>query len=64
MRDHLTRDDLETLREIDVEETRPGEGIIHQGHSDEMVRRGFAEGDSDTGYRLTETGRLAIQGAP
>lgn len=63
MREQFTTDDLETLREIDVEETRPGEGIIHQGYSDDMVRRGFAEGDFDTGYRLTEAGRLAIQGA-
>lgn len=63
MRDQLTTEDLKTLREIDVEETSPGDGIIHQGYSDDMVRRGFAEGDFDTGYRLTEAGRLAIQSA-
>ncbi len=63
MGEKLTTDDIETLREIDVEESRPGEGIIHQGYSDEMVRRGYAEGSYEMGYSLTEAGRLALQGA-
>lgn len=61
MGEKLTSDDIETLREIYVEESRPGEGIIHQGYSDEMVRRGYAEGSYETGYSLTEAGRLALQ---
>jgi len=59
--DTLNAEDLETLRQIAIQEARPGEGNIHLGFSDQMVGRGYAVEDGKGEYRLTEAGRLALR---
>lgn len=64
MNDTLNAEDLETLRQIALEETHPAGGLIHWGFSDQMVRRGYAVEDGKGEYRLTEAGRLALRQNP